>query len=160
MDGCFPCKEVIVFSLLILILVLSPAVQATDTNCYLDAGTSYDIDPLLLYSIAEVESNHDPDAVNNSNGLAIGLMQIHDWWFPLLQTYHISTSDLFDPCQNLMVGAWILKQQISIFGNTWNSVGAYYAGTGKSDKIQRLRSNYAAKVFSVYKKYQRKQTFK
>jgi soluble lytic murein transglycosylase-like protein len=47
--------------------------------CFEDAGNKYGINPILLESIARVESNLNPKAINkNTNGTSdIGLMQIN-----------------------------------------------------------------------------------
>ncbi|HGS4617197.1 TPA: lytic transglycosylase domain-containing protein [Vibrio cholerae] len=123
-------------------------------NCWIEAGIKYQVDPWLLYSIAEQESSLNPFAINdNRNGSRdVGLMQINSFWFPELEKYGISEQSLFDPCVSIHVGAWILSQSIRVFGNNWRAVGAYNAGTGKNEKKEMLRQKYAE---SVYKRYLR-----
>lgn len=123
-------------------------------NCWIEAGIKYQVDPWLLYSIAEQESSLNPLAVNdNRNGSRdVGLMQINSFWFPELEKYGISEQSLFDSCVSIHVGAWILSQSIQVFGNNWRAVGAYNAGTGKNEKKEMLRQKYAE---SVYKRYLR-----
>ena len=80
--------------------------------CFGDAGEKYGISPALLESIARVESNLNPKAINkNRNGsYDIGLMQINSGW---LQSMKVGTNDLLnDPCLNTMTGASILRQCI------------------------------------------------
>jgi len=142
------------FLLFIIIVLFSFNTNAGDrkTYCWNDAGLRYGIDPLLLYAIAERESSLNPAAINNESpsSRAIGLMQIHSFWFPHLKQYGISENDLLSPCTNIMVGAWVLAQQIKIFGNNWEAVGAYYAGTSKKEKYTKIRAKYAKSVCKRY----------
>lgn len=121
-------------------------------NCWVEAGIKYQVDPWLLYSIAEQESSLNPLATNgNSNGTRdVGLMQINSFWLPELEKYGISEQNLFDPCVSIHVGAWVLSQSIQVFGNNWRAVGAYNAGTGKSEKTELLRQKYAERVYKRY----------
>lgn len=124
--------------------------------CFKEAGDKYHIDPLLLRSVAEVESGLNPKVTheNKRNGkitsVDYGLMQINSTHLSELKKFGISKEDLLNkPCLNIHVGAWILAQQIAQGGVSWNSVGAYNAGfsahTGNS------RVNYSTKVYRHYR---------
>lgn len=109
--------------------------------CFDDAGKEYRVDPILLESIARVESNMDPTAYHrNRNGTwDIGLMQINSSW---LKGLGLTTGDLIsDPCLNTMVGARILRQCMDVYGYSWEAVGCYNA-RGKEKRV-----DYAWKVF-------------
>lgn len=54
-------------------------------------------------------------------------MQINTWWLPKLQKFGIGEEQLYDPCVNVNVGAWVLAQNFQTFGPTWKAVGAYNA---------------------------------
>ena len=112
---------------LLFFLIFPPQLPAFSWQ---KVGREYNLSPRLLYAIARVESNLNPNARSkkNQNGsYDIGLMQINSTWLPVLKRYGISESDLYHPLVNLRVGAWILAQNIQRYGPTWKAVGAYNA---------------------------------
>jgi soluble lytic murein transglycosylase-like protein len=111
--------------------------------CWEQAAHRYGVNTYLLYAIAKTESNLNPNAINrNANGsYDIGLMQINSSWLPTLRRYGVSEKDLYEPCINIQVGAWVLANNMQRMGNSWNAVGAYNA------KSQKLREKYALKVY-------------
>ena len=122
------------------------AYQAID-KCFLDASKAYNVDMILLKAIAHTESNLNHNAVNdNGKTYDIGVMQINSSWLPILKRRGISESDLWDPCVNIHVGAWILKRNINRYGPTWNAVGAYNA------RSPEKRRRYVRKVWMNYQK--------
>ena len=126
---CLPCVVLSLFPITVL------------GFCFDEAGKKYGINPAVLESIARVESNLNPRAINkNVNGtIDIGLMQINSGW---LTSMGVSTRDLLDDaCLNTMTGAWILRQCIDRHGYTWEAVGCYNA-MSRDKKV-----NYAWKVF-------------
>lgn len=96
--------------------VLALLVSATASGyCYEEAGQKYGINPLLLEAIALTESGGKAGAVSprNKDGTRDnGLMQINSWWLDKLDNYGVSKDDLFNPCQSVHVGAWVLAQAI------------------------------------------------
>lgn len=128
-----------------LMLLAMEGVHASD-QCFIDAATRYKLNPVLLKSIAKVESNFNPRAVNRSNkngSYDIGVMQINSWWVPRLVKYGIQEQHLYDACMNIHVGAWILAQEVAKHGYSWKAVGAYNAKSiGKQIK-------YASKVLRI-----------
>lgn len=133
------------------------ATPGTDDNCYVAAGKRYNIDPVLIFSIAAHESTFNVKAANfaNNNGTSDhGLMQINSVWLPVLKKqYGASLSDLYDPCYNIHVGSWILRQAFNKWGYSWRSVGAYNVGFKESAEKEKLRVSYANKIYSKYKYY-------
>jgi len=97
--------------------------------CWEDAAQRYQVSSALLYAIARTESGLNPQAIgHNRNGSRdIGLMQINSTWLPKLARHGIHERDLFEPCTNIHVGAWILADNVSRLGYTWEAVGAYNA---------------------------------
>ncbi len=111
--------------------------------CFEEAGGMYGVSPRLLWAIAKVESDFNPDAINrNRNGsYDVGLMQINSWWEKRLG--NDLWKSLKNPCQNVKVGAWVLAQCIQRFGRTWKGIGCY--NTSNDAK----RAKYAKKVFAT-----------
>lgn len=118
-------------------------------QCLAAAAAKYRLGLPLLRAIAEQESGFNPAARGrpNANGSTDhGLLQINDGWLPTLARFGIGLQDLYRPCVNAEVGAWILADNIQRLGLTWNAVGAYNAAsTGK-------RQDYAS---AIYRRLQR-----
>ena len=120
-------------------------------NCWQTAGDKYNIDPLLLYAIAEVESGLNPRAINynNDGSTDIGLMQINSSHLPQLAKHGITKRELQeDVCVSIHTGASILAGFIKQFGYSWQAVGAYNSG-GAATR-ESLRQKYAKKVWQRY----------
>jgi len=52
-------------------------------------------------------------------------MQINSRWLPFLQQHGVSATDLWSPCTNVMVGAWILAGNFARLGFNTKALGAY-----------------------------------
>jgi len=117
-------------------------------SCFEQAGARYGIAPSLLQAISAVESGSNPVARNfNRDGSEdIGHMQINSRWLASLSTYGIGRNQLLDPCINTYVGAWILAQNFSRLGYSWEAIGAYNARS--PDKRAAYARRIAAKVKS------------
>ncbi|OVZ83560.1 lytic transglycosylase [Yersinia kristensenii] len=139
---------------ILLLALLAPL--SSHAYCFQAAGDTYQIDPLLLISIADVESSMNYKAIgqNKKNGVVksedLGLMQINTSWLPKLgKSFGITREHLLNnPCQNVYVGAYVLANNISSNGVNWESIGAYNAGFKSANEEFRLR--YAKKVYSKY----------
>lgn len=132
--------------------VPSSATSSEPINCWATAGDSFSIDPWLLYSIGQVESSLNPKAVNyNKDSVDRGIMQINSYWVGHPQLSNITKEDLYDPCINIHIGAYILDESFRIFGRTWNAVGAYNAGTADTEIARKKRIAYSNKVKEQYR---------
>lgn len=120
--------------------------------CWQKAASRYNVPSLLIQAIGGVESNYDPGA-ENKYSKARGVMQIHPDWFPILdEKYGINERKLWDACTNIMVGTWILSQEIDRYGLTWTAVGAYYAGPYKEERKQEYIRHYITYAKRVQRK--------
>ncbi|MFZ2525332.1 MAG: lytic transglycosylase domain-containing protein [Candidatus Ferrigenium altingense] len=131
---------------LLFILLILPMALSCQASCFEQAGIRYGIAPSLLKAISAVESGSNPAARNrNRNGSEdIGHMQINSRWLGVLASYGIGRDQLFDPCINTHVGAWILAQNISRLGYGWDAIGAYNARS--PEKRVAYARRVAAKV--------------
>ncbi|WDN91054.1 hypothetical protein BuS5_04026 (plasmid) [Desulfosarcina sp. BuS5] len=136
--------------IILLILLTTPYAPYARAFCFDQAGEKYDIPPALLRAIATVESSLDPQAVNyNKNGsYDFGLMQINTCWQETLGDYW---NNLADPCCNVIVGAWILRQCFDRYGYSWDSVACYNTGKPAS----RIKGRKKERALLYIKKIQR-----
>ena len=126
-----------------LLLFLSVVAGRAETYCFDEAGAQHNVPPGLLWAIAKVESDFNPDLVRtNTNGsIDVGVMQINSCWKDSLGAD--VWASLGDPCVNIKVGAGILADCLSRYGYSWEGIGCYNAIS--PDK----RADYARKVIHV-----------
>jgi soluble lytic murein transglycosylase-like protein len=118
-------------------------------DCFDEAAKYQKVNPLILRAIAWQESHNRPEALHkNANGSTdYGLMQINSIHLPVLAQYGISTNTLMEPCKNVYIAAWHLRQQMNKYGNTWQAVGAYHSET------PTLRDQYARQIVAILQKW-------
>lgn len=129
-----PSQRGVMASIHILVfLILSDLALPISSHgfCFEEAGALYNISPRLLWTIAKVESNFNPNAINkNADGsYDFGVMQINSTWARILGRDRWIT--LSDPCQNVKIGAWVLSQCMKRFGYTWEGIGCYNASSNE-----------------------------
>ena len=112
--------------------LLTGAARADD--CFEQAGAYQGVNPLVLRAVAWFESKGDAAAVNrNANGsIDVGQLQINSIHFADLARQGIPHRALTDPCVNVFVAAWLLKQKMVKYGNTWQAIGAYHSESPKN----------------------------
>ncbi|EKS67917.1 MULTISPECIES: lytic transglycosylase domain-containing protein [Caballeronia] len=127
---------------------LAPRAAHAD-DCFEQAGAYQGVNPLVLRAVAWRESKGDAAALNrNANGsIDIGQLQINSIHFPDLARQGIPHRALADPCVNVFVAAWLLKQKMVKHGNTWRAIGAYHSESPKhrdayARSIQQILVNW------------------
>ena len=93
------------------------------------AARENDVDPLLVHSIIQVESNYNPYAVSPKG--AQGLMQLMP---PTARDLGVSNS--FDPRQNIEAGVRYLKSLQDLYKDDRLALAAYNAGPGAVQKYK------------------------
>ena len=117
-------------------------------DCFFTAGKRYGVDPYLLASIAKVESNLNPKAINvNKDGSKdYGLMQINSYW---VERYKLRTEWLLEPCYNIHMGAMVLKGCQDAYPDSLiKAIDCYNKGKPKG------LTEYVIKVYREYLKTQ------
>lgn len=152
----FKVSVLLVFALTCTAVPSVTADSTTDSavvdlqRCFVSAGNTYGVSPLVLWAIAKVESGFNPWALNrNSNGTwDVGIMQINSSWIPVLRQYGLyDTRHIWNPCYNIHVGAWILSECVRRHGYTWEAIGCYNA------RSYSKRVSYSRKVYEALKPY-------
>ncbi|MGU7774228.1 lytic transglycosylase domain-containing protein [Burkholderia sp. MR1-5-21] len=142
------CVKWLSFLILLGAILIAPAyaddAQSGDA-CFERAGGYQGVNPNILRAIAWYESKGNPGAVHrNADGsIDIGQTQINSVHFGELRRYGVLPGALRDACVNIFVAAWMLKQKMVRYGNTWQAIGAYHSET------PRLRDEYARNIHAV-----------
>ncbi|KQB57334.1 MULTISPECIES: lytic transglycosylase domain-containing protein [Acidovorax] len=137
------------------ILFVAPVAWARIDECLRSAAAYQQVPHEWLVAIAKTESNFNPAAVNrNRNGTTDhGLLQVNSVWLGTLAKFGITEPDLYDPCINAQVGAWILAQNIRQFGFTNEAIGSYNTGPNGKPAAKLI---YVQKVVKSWNKLQRR----
>jgi soluble lytic murein transglycosylase-like protein len=132
-----------VFAALAVSLACGAAYAADD--CFNQAAAYQGVNPSVLRAVAWLESKGDASAVNrNANGsIDVGQLQINSIHFGDLARQGVPHRALTDPCINVYVAAWLLKQKMVKYGNTWRAIGAYHSESPK------LRDAYARSIQKI-----------
>jgi soluble lytic murein transglycosylase-like protein len=116
----------------IVFFALSLYAKVSDYNSYFQqAGSYYNIPPLLLINIATIESAGNPNAIRiNDNGTKdYGLMQINSIHFKELSRWGITESNILNPQINIYAGSWLLSEHIKERGFNLQAIGNYHSKT-------------------------------
>jgi soluble lytic murein transglycosylase-like protein len=95
-----------------------------------DAARRNAIDPLLVQSVIQVESNYNPYAVSTAG--ARGLMQLMPG-----TARDLGVTNTFDPRQNIEAGVKYLKYLKDLYQDDRLALAAYNAGPGAVQKYRR-----------------------
>jgi len=111
-------------------------------------ASMFNLDPVLVASIIQVESGGNPNA-RNPNSTATGLMQVI---YSTAIEMGVAPENLTDPDWNLYAGCKYLRKQLDKYGDIYKAVYAYYAGSYPSSRYPEA-NEYANKVLALYNKY-------
>jgi len=103
----------------------APAGRApADLEAYIDeTARRYEVDPLLVHSVIQVESNYNPYALSPRG--ARGVMQLMPG-----TARRLKVPDSWDPFQNIDGGVRYLRYLLDTFNSERLAVAAYNAGEG------------------------------
>jgi soluble lytic murein transglycosylase-like protein len=118
--------------------------DAAITQMVEKTARAYDVDPLLVHSVIQVESNYNPYAVSPKG--ARGLMQLIPG-----TARRFGVSNTFDATQNVDAGVRYLRYLQDLFGDDRLAIAAYNAGEGAVLKHGSIppypeTQNYVAEV--------------
>jgi soluble lytic murein transglycosylase-like protein len=102
----------------------APAAKNSSVEQLIDeAARRYQVDPLLVHSVIQVESNYNPFAISYKG--ARGVMQLMP---STARRFEVNNS--FNPWQNIDGGVRYLKYLLDLFDSPRLAVAAYNAGEG------------------------------
>lgn len=130
------------------LMIDSVAFHDVSIACINQAAATYAVPAELIMSIIFVEGGRNGIAMSNNNGtFDYGVMQINTTWLPEAKEKGASAYDLqYDACENVMIGTWILSQNLAKEPNLLKAVGNYHSHT------PALNYNYAQQVLFIYGK--------
>jgi hypothetical protein len=118
--------------------------------CLMMAAQTYNVPPAVLVGIYNVEGGRVGQQVKNQNGTYdLGPMQINTLWMPELAEYWGVSQPTAkkwvrdDPCTNMGVSAWILRQHLNETKSLSKAIAQYHSRT------PHLGSNYRRKVVNA-----------
>ena len=110
----------------------------------LEYSASKDIDPFLIFAIAERESGLNPNALGD-NGASIGLMQIQPRWSKE-RMKRLGVADLKEPRGCVKVAIDILLEYKEKDSDLYFVLMAYNGGVAYAKRNTNTPSDYAVKV--------------
>lgn len=133
-------------------------------HCILAASNRYQVNTEILNAILLTENTKPGQVLNNKNkSFDMSVMGINSIHLKKLSEYNIDKKTLLEnPCVNVMIGAWLLKQQLVKVntndpGQLWTAIGNYNSSTPIHNKVYqalvwrnmlRLRTYYNQTVYS------------
>ena len=105
--------------------------------CLMLASQTYSVPPAVLLGIYQVEGGKVGQEVgpNDNGSFDLGPMQINTLWLPELAKYWGVSSQTArrwvrdDPCTNVGVAAWILRNHLDETGNLSQAIAHYHSRT-------------------------------
>ncbi|MDB5478439.1 MAG: BfpH [Alphaproteobacteria bacterium] len=127
------------------------AINTVIATCLMLAAQTYSVPPAVIVGIMQVEGGRIGQVVGpNKNGtFDLGPMQINTMWLPSLAKYwRVNYNTAYrmvkdDPCVNVNVAAWILRQRLNESRNLTLAIAHYHS------KTPRFGYVYARKVIGA-----------
>lgn len=114
-------------------------------DCLLPVAAAYQVPHEIVESVIISESSgRNVVSTNRDGSQDIGVMQINEWWLPILKRHGIERKDLMNVCTNIAVGSWILGYEYSSLKNWSEALASYNAG--RSQRFEPYAQRYADKV--------------
>ncbi len=124
-------------------------IHGVPVGCINQAAVHYLVPARVIVSVLVTEGAAPGIEKHNKNGTSdLGALQINSRWLKVLQPYGITRDQLkYDPCVNVMVGAWILGKKMAGAagqGDYWHGVAAYNSITPGINAAYKtkVRRNY------------------
>lgn len=123
-----------------------PSRAAQYESIFDEASRTYGVSKSLLLAVAKAESNFDTNSVSHAG--AQGIMQLMPGTAKTL-----GVKNAFDPYENIMGGAKLLRDNIKSFGSVPLALAAYNAGPGAVKKYggvppYKETQNYVKKIMA------------
>ena len=123
-----------------------PSRAAQYESIFDEASRTYGVSKSLLLAVAKAESNFDTNSVSHAG--AQGIMQLMPGTAKTL-----GVRNAFDPYENIMGGAKLLRDNIKSFGSVPFALAAYNAGPGAVKKYggvppYKETQNYVKKIMA------------
>ena len=123
-----------------------PSRAAQYESIFDEASRTYGVSKSLLLAVAKAESNFDKNSVSHAG--AQGIMQLMPGTAKTL-----GVKNAFDPYENIMGGAKLLRDNIKSFGSVPLALAAYNAGPGAVKKYggvppYKETQNYVKKIMA------------
>lgn len=111
----------------------SQKIEREVDRCIQETAAAYQIEPLALELIREVEGGQPGSVSPNSNGTAdLGVMQVNSSWLGKLGRLGITRDEIRDDaCINVAAAAWIFVQVLERHGDLAKAIAYYHSPTGQ-----------------------------
>lgn len=159
-----------VFCLLLCCFLLPgnyAAAQENFDSYFENASAIWGTPKSLAIAIAKIESGIKPWAINiagisryykskeevmsavrqarkDNKPFDLGVMQVSSYWLTRL---NLRAEDVLEPRLNILLGNWILAQEINRFGLTWKAIGSYHTPLHRNPARARA---YAIRVLEAW----------
>lgn len=113
-------------------------------ECINHAAVMYQVPATVIISVLKMEGGKNGLASHNKDGSCdYGPMQINSRWLKIISPYGYTQNDIqYNPCVNVEVGTWILRQSIFEGKNYWNGVGNYHSHTPTLNEHYHFKAKY------------------